>query len=99
MRKDAHVGPLQRRGWIAALMVLLLLPGAAHAADVKAADASATAANGVVVTEAQKIDASKPDAPANLVNRAIQLPDLTKRENVSAAMELIVLLTVLSLAP
>src|SRR5437762_2187820 len=38
-------------------------------------------------------------APASDVARALQLPDLSKRENLSSAMQIIVLLTVLSLAP
>ena len=53
---------------------------------ILSSDEAPLLAPGVVVTEAQKTDAPKTDAPGNLVNRAIQLPDLTKRENVSAAV-------------
>jgi len=37
--------------------------------------------------------------PPGEASRPIQLPDLTKKENVSSAMQIIILLTVLSLAP
>jgi flagellar biosynthetic protein FliP len=43
--------------------------------------------------------ASATPAPAGLTPSLSQLPDLTKRENLSSAMQLIVILTVLSLAP
>jgi flagellar biosynthetic protein FliP len=48
----------------------------------------------VPVPETSTADASNP-----LTSIAHQLPDLTRRENFSAAMQIIVLLTVLSLAP
>src|SRR5258705_4081727 len=38
-------------------------------------------------------------APAGDVAKSLQLPDLSRRENLSSAMQIIVLLTVLSLAP
>ncbi len=44
-------------------------------------------------------DTSKTTAPANPLTGALQLPDLSKRETFSSAMQIIVLLTVLSLAP
>ncbi len=39
------------------------------------------------------------DVPAGPLSNPVQLPDLTKRENFSGAMQMVILLTVLSLAP
>ena len=84
MRKDAQVSPCRR---VAALGVLLMLlfvaPVHAQAPALPAAPLAAAAPG-----------AENPGIPA-----PFQLPDLSKKENFSAAMQLIVLLTVLSLAP
>jgi flagellar biosynthesis protein FliP len=66
-----------------AVLLLLILPAIARADQAPAAAASPAAVN--------------PDNPLSAV--AHQIPDLSKRENFSAAMQIIVLLTVLSLAP
>ncbi len=42
---------------------------------------------------------TKTAGPANTLGSGLQLPDLTKRETFSSAMQIIILLTVLSLAP
>jgi flagellar biosynthesis protein FliP len=68
---------------VCALLVLLALPSPAFAAN----DSSSTSIN----------PNDKTDLPIPSVET--KLPDLTKRENFSAAMQIIVLMTVLSLAP
>ncbi len=83
MRKDAQVSPSR---FAAALVLLpwLALPTPARA------QASAMPSAPMSIADA-------PDKPA--ATPGLQLPDLSKKENFSAAMQMIVLLTVLSLAP
>jgi flagellar biosynthetic protein FliP len=88
MRKDAHLSPVFR-GACALLFVLpFLLPSRVMA------DAPASTVGQAVSTDSNST--STTDNPFSGVTR---LPDLTKRENFSSAMQIIVLLTVLSLAP
>src|SRR5437016_3467747 len=49
--------------------------------------------------EPAKLEGAPAPAPAVIGGTSIQVPDLTKRENFSGAMQIIILLTVLSLAP
>jgi flagellar biosynthesis protein FliP len=83
MRTDALVSP-RMLCTIAVVALLVVVPARARA------DVSNTA-------PAVPADAQAKDAPAAAM--PIQLPDLTKKENLSSAMQIIVLLTVLSLAP
>src|SRR5438067_4196094 len=77
-----------RKTWVSrlAMAMLLSLASAANAQSV----ATPTAANST---------AAVAPSPAAAVSSTLQVPDLTKRENFSAAMQIIILLTVLSLAP
>jgi flagellar biosynthetic protein FliP len=73
------------------LLLLLLAPATARAQSTEAtAPTPPTPAN----TAAQIST-----APASDAAKTLQLPDLSRRENLSSAMQLIILLTVLSLAP
>src|SRR5437762_8684375 len=77
--------------WLAAILFLTLLATSVCAQEVPAnipADARAPLPTAVSQTS------SNPNAPPTF-----SIPDMTKRENFSAAMQLIILLTVLSLAP
>jgi flagellar biosynthesis protein FliP len=68
-------------------------------------------ASAAAIAQTTEATAPTPPTPANTaaqipaagkeseVSRALQLPDLSRRENLSSAMQIIVLLTVLSLAP
>jgi flagellar biosynthetic protein FliP len=83
MRTDALVSPKMRCLFLAMALLLLALPARAETPPLTTTPA---AING---------DPAAKDAPS----LPIQLPDLTKKENFSSAMQIIVLLTVLSLAP
>lgn len=91
MRRDALVSPIPGRAWLLLAVIFLSAPGTLRAQE-KLIDAPAPGA--VVPGEIPAI--APAGAPAG---SPIQLPDLTKRENFSSAMQIIVLLTVLSLAP
>ena len=100
MRTDALVSPTHRparraitalaRPALVAALLLLLAPAASAQ---EAGQGTAAAAN----IPLDSIDAAAPALPA--AAGPFQLPDLTKRENFSAAMQILVLMTVLSLAP
>src|SRR5256714_10719418 len=85
MRKDAHVNPRLFRAIILLAALLLAAIGASRAA---AAEAVATP----IGNSSESASKESPSLP-------IQLPDLTKKENLSSAMQIVVMLTVLSLAP
>jgi flagellar biosynthesis protein FliP len=99
MRKDALVSPALPRSCALALLICLLSPTFSLAQDAS----PPTSAN--VPTTLSSPGLVSPGAAPNPVNPAPnplslpQLPDLTRRENFSAAMQIIILLTVLSLAP
>jgi flagellar biosynthetic protein FliP len=78
--------------WIVALSLLLLLPGGARAQVVQPERA-------VDLPGASNTAASVAPGGAKSAGTSFQLPDLSKRENLSSAMQLIVILTILSLAP
>src|SRR5688500_13894647 len=83
MRMDALARPARRRALVP-IVIALLLPAPPPA-------------------RARPIAPGQPDvtpaAPTTAPSLASQIPDLSKRENFSAAMQMIILLTVLSLAP
>jgi len=85
---------------IAMIPIILLFVGAARA---QTADAAPLSASNAPVTNSpdSAVDNRKDpgSASAGPLSSPLQLPDLTKRENFSGAMQLVVLLTVLSLAP
>src|SRR5438128_4897942 len=74
------------------MFILALAPAAAPAQNIEpTAPTPPTPAN-----TAAEIPAVA--APSDLA-KTLQLPDLSRRENLSSAMQIIILLTVLSLAP
>jgi flagellar biosynthetic protein FliP len=80
-----------RASWLAAILFWTLLAPTVCAQEVPAnIPADARAPLPTVVSQTP----SNPNAPPTF-----SIPDMTKRENFSAAMQLIILLTVLSLAP
>jgi len=100
MRMDALVS----RPWgpVFFLLVLVIPLLAAPRARGQAAPTGPAAAPSANIASA---DAAGGDAPKSgrscgrPLNSPVRLPDLTKRENFSGAMQLVILLTVLSLAP
>jgi len=111
MRTDALVSPTSKYQWLVPLLICLMFAAQAQAqsAPLKIPPTVATppTANTPPVANTASsapapVDASKPDAapaPTGTLSSPIQLPDLTKRENFSGAMQMVILLTVLSLAP
>jgi flagellar biosynthetic protein FliP len=95
MRMDALARPIR---WLALGVALLLFaaPRPAIAQEVPG-----ETPDGVVSDLSHHSTASPPTAqPVNPINGAVQqISDLTKRENLPAALQIIILLTVLSLAP
>ena len=101
MRTDALATPFRRSVLTAAFALSLLLcaaaPRLAHAQETvgdRAGDVTGAA-------DAQNLPAplQSPQASAPFPAALEKLPDLRSRENFSAAMQIIILLTVLSLAP
>jgi flagellar biosynthesis protein FliP len=95
MRTDALARPMLRRAArFAPLLVLIVL--SAQPAVFGQETAKETSPSSSVRTEnPTRVDMpAAPAAPAGF-----QIPDLTKRENFGAAMQIIIVLTVLSLAP
>lgn len=97
MRMDALVGPM---GKLSCLLMLLIVLSASSPS--RAQDKNTVNFNGVAPPATTDVAPTTPSsaspAPTNPLT-SIQLPDLSKRETVSAAMRLVALLTVLSLAP
>jgi flagellar biosynthesis protein FliP len=90
MRTDALAKPLVRSARFVPLFLLIVL----------------SAGSGVFAQETRVDVPSTPVAPAateaappSVLPQSIQLPDLSTKENFSSAMQIIILLTVLSLAP
>jgi flagellar biosynthetic protein FliP len=83
MRKDALVSPVFRGAIFSFLMLAVVCSASARGQDVSPPSPNASSGS----------------TASPLSNLQRQLPDLTKRENFSAAMQILVLLTVLSLAP
>src|SRR5687768_2023210 len=91
MRMDALAGLCRRRCALAALLLLLSAPSLVFAQQF--ALPPGVRPNYPLGTDPASV------APSQSPGLPIQIPDLTKRENFSSAMQIIVLLTVLSLAP
>ena len=99
MRMDSRSRKLLGMTWLATALAFLCAasPSLAQAPNPTPA-APATVSTNVPPSDAPLGDAPKAAAPGPL-SGPFQLPDLTKRENFSGAMQLVILLTVLSLAP
>ncbi len=89
------VGRAQRNSLVYGLVLFVAL----CASVASAADEKSTAP--LLSSAPVPADVTPPKlfVPASPLSPGMQLPDLTKRENFSSAMQIIVLLTVLSLAP
>jgi flagellar biosynthetic protein FliP len=87
MRKDALVSPAPLKTCALALIVLLL------STQISLGQAASAPASNVPAA----LPAAAPAAP-NVLGIP-QLPDLTRKDNFSSAMQIIILLTILSLAP
>jgi flagellar biosynthetic protein FliP len=83
MRKDALVSPSRWGFYIALILSMLLAPNLARADDANSPSSPADSAS----------------AGDNMLSPLTKLPDLSQKENFSSAMQIIILLTVLSLAP
>jgi flagellar biosynthesis protein FliP len=90
MRMDALVSRSPLIQCALALLIGLISPSLSFAQDAPASPPAPPAAPALAPT-------GLPPGPAPLT--VPQLPDLTRRDNFSAAMQIIILLTVLSLAP
>lgn len=89
MRMDALCGRMK--------LVLVLLPAVIV---LSAVSAKGAADNGLISSADQPAAVSSaPAAPQAVGGGSFKLPDLSSRENFSSAMQIVVLLTVLSLAP
>ena len=96
MRTDALVvrrlaGVVARRAWILLALSLLSVPATAGAQEKSAGAAEEF--------PRQVAEPATPQAAPGAPIGGFAIPDVTKRENFSAALQLVVLLTVLSLAP
>jgi flagellar biosynthetic protein FliP len=106
MRMDSLVSPSFRPSVIgftaAAVMMMLLVPALAHAQQSPKGNSplqiSGSSGSNTLPETVAAPGASSSPQQSPLAN-PLQLPDLSKKENFSAAMQLIILLTVLSLAP
>jgi flagellar biosynthesis protein FliP len=90
MRKDALVSPMIRGLCAVIFLLFVALPTSARADD---SPLSSTAAANEPSDAAPSISQNSPLISID------KLPDLTKRENFSAAMQILILLTILTLAP
>lgn len=103
MRQDAPGSP-RRLALCGGAVVFLLLGWWASTGRAQAITDAPAGALPLMTPGAASPSAASPtptaaQPPASPFPSFSQLPDLTKRENVSAAMQIIILLTVLSLAP
>src|SRR3954467_13750369 len=101
MRRDAHVSPsspLLRLLSLCLAVIVISAPGVVEAQE-KSPDADQLVLPDVQLNPTLSVDAPPASTPESSSTSAIRLPDVSSRENFSAAMQIIILLTVLSLAP
>ncbi|HWE96249.1 MAG TPA: flagellar type III secretion system pore protein FliP [Tepidisphaeraceae bacterium] len=106
MRTDALVSPMRRWAWLLPVVMVLSVSGPLRG-DEKSSPTAPTVptvptpptVSTADANDAASVDGPRADAAAGPLSTPMQLPDLSKRENLSSAMQIIVLLTVLSLAP
>jgi flagellar biosynthetic protein FliP len=98
MRTDALGGSARGAFFLLSAIMLLGLAGRAEAQSVT--PAGAPSANIVPTNDGAASEPAKGDGATTApLSNPIRLPDLTKRENFTGAMQMVILLTVLSLAP
>jgi len=93
---DALVGRPWGQIFLLLAWVIPLLAVPAARGQATPAGPSAAPSSNIAPADASGGDAPKADGP---LSNPMHLPDLTKRENFSGAMQLVIVLTVLSLAP
>jgi flagellar biosynthesis protein FliP len=92
MRMDAQIVPsFHRLDRVVAVLLLILLSATSSAQAQEISDTKSPAA--VALPTGPNV------SPLSLPGVPVKLPDLTQKENLSSAMQIIILLTVLSLAP
>lgn len=101
MRMDAHVNPLRWPCLLAALVMILTLGSTGFAQETTSdIPGSAPVSSGGNAAPALRAPTTSPGGAFSASDfLSKQVPDLSSRENFSAAMQIIILLTVLSLAP
>jgi flagellar biosynthetic protein FliP len=100
MRKDAHVNSRRGRLIACALLACLMLPALAAAQETPGDTPSESSS--IVENAKHQADSAAKQIGAQFLPGAgslQKLPDISSRENFSAAMQILILLTVLSLAP
>ena len=102
---DAHVNPVGQMLRVAAVLALLVMPGTSAIAQETPTEVPTEGvlegAKKQIAAQIAKAAAASPGAIPNSSSTGVpeKLPDLSSRDNFSAAMQIIILLTVLSLAP
>ena len=97
MRTDAHVNPQRRYLVIFATWAFLLMPALASAQETPGEMPNDSS---IIDGAKHQVSTAAKQVGAQLLPSSLErLPDLSSRENFSAAMQIIILLTVLSLAP
>lgn len=95
MRMDALISLAIRFCWLLPAIWLVAAPASARAQANTSTSVSTPTANQI---PADAVDGPKVDPGGNSLLTP-RLPDLTKRENFSGAMQMVILMTILSLAP
>src|SRR3954447_3275320 len=101
MRMDAHVNPVERMLRIAAVLALLVMPATSAIAQETPTEVPTEGvlegAKKQIAAQIAKAAAASPGAMPNSSSTGIpeKLPDVSSRDNFGAAMQIIILLTVL----
>jgi flagellar biosynthesis protein FliP len=94
MRKDALVSPM-KRGLCAAVAAIIVAIFVAFPSVARADDSSI---NSALSSDSTSTSSAGPSQNSPLIAMD-KLPDLSKRENFSSAMQILILLTILTMAP
>jgi flagellar biosynthetic protein FliP len=97
MRMDAHANLIRPSAWIVPLLLLIVLSASSSVTGQPVSQNPTDSPTRIDLP-------TPPAAPINILpgipgSTSFSVPDLSKKENFSAAMQIIILLTVLSLAP
>jgi flagellar biosynthetic protein FliP len=97
MRKDALLSPILRQKRALLVLLFILIPSQLNAQEAVSQQAPALSLPAADVATNIPAGNPAPDGPMAAAQRSI--PNVSSRENFSSAMQIIILLTVLSLAP